>query len=166
MWTYYFNESHDIIQQLLWESLLGRIYYLLLLKWSISDPGSYLVVREAIHKLHNFLGFNINTTPFCLCRFSLHLLLLKSSMEIPVPMRPTAHIDLAGIWQLKIWNKIWRSWCHKQIFSSEIWIKCCKSHAYSQPFGVLHFRYAQLYTEIFYDICAWIRHGADIINKF
>ena len=32
-----------------------------------------------------FLGFNINTTAFCLGRYSLHLLLLKSSMVGPSP---------------------------------------------------------------------------------
>ena len=34
----------------------------------------------AINVLHNFLGLNISNTPFCLGRYSLHLLLLKSSM--------------------------------------------------------------------------------------
>ena len=37
----------------------------------------------AMHVLHNFLGFNTNTTAFCLGRSSLHLLLLKSSMADP-----------------------------------------------------------------------------------
>ena len=34
----------------------------------------------ALHLLHNFFGFNPNTTAFCLGQSSLHLLLLKSSM--------------------------------------------------------------------------------------
>ena len=33
----------------------------------------------AMHVLYKFFGFNINTTAFCLCWSSLHLLLLKSS---------------------------------------------------------------------------------------
>ena len=33
------------------------------------------------HLVHNFRGVDINTTAFCLERDSLHLLLLKSSME-------------------------------------------------------------------------------------
>ena len=36
-----------------------------------------------MHVLHNFSGFNTNTTAFCLGRSSLSLLLLKSSMEQP-----------------------------------------------------------------------------------
>ena len=35
----------------------------------------------AMHVLHNFFRFNINTAAFCLGRSSLHLLLLKSSMH-------------------------------------------------------------------------------------
>ena len=34
----------------------------------------------AMHKLHNLWEFDINTTAFCLGLYSLHLLLLKSSM--------------------------------------------------------------------------------------
>ena len=34
----------------------------------------------AMHVLHKFLGFNINTTAFCLGRSRLHLLILKSSV--------------------------------------------------------------------------------------
>ena len=34
----------------------------------------------AMHVLHKFFGFNINTTAFCLGQSSLHLLLLMSSM--------------------------------------------------------------------------------------
>ena len=33
-----------------------------------------------MHVLHKFLVFNINTTVFCLGQYSLHLLLLKSSI--------------------------------------------------------------------------------------
>ena len=36
--------------------------------------------NHAMHVLHKFYGFNINTTAFCLDQYSLHLPLLKSSM--------------------------------------------------------------------------------------
>ena len=42
----------------------------------------------AMYVLHKFFRFNINTTAFCLGRSSLHLLILKSSME--------AHIEGNG----------------------------------------------------------------------
>ena len=37
-----------------------------------------------IHVLHNFFGFNINTTAFCLGLNSLQHLLQKSSMALPI----------------------------------------------------------------------------------
>ena len=39
-------------------------------------------LNNAMHVLHNFLGFDINTTAFCLGQYSIHLLLLKSSMVL------------------------------------------------------------------------------------
>ena len=41
-----------------------------------------------MHVLHNFWGVDINTTAFCLGQYSLHLLLLKSSMTKPIKMVP------------------------------------------------------------------------------
>ena len=38
-------------------------------------------LNNAMHVLHNFLGFDINTTAFCLGQYSLRLLLLKTSMS-------------------------------------------------------------------------------------
>ena len=43
-------------------------------------PAVKQVWNYAIHVLHNFFRFNINTTAFCLGRSSFHLLLLNSSM--------------------------------------------------------------------------------------
>ena len=37
--------------------------------------------NDDMHVLHKFVGFNINTTAFCLGQSTLHLLLLKSSMS-------------------------------------------------------------------------------------
>ena len=39
----------------------------------------------AMHVLHNFLGLDTNTIAFCLGQYSLHLLLLKSSMIKEMP---------------------------------------------------------------------------------
>ena len=44
------------------------------------DPTVRQLRSYTMHVLHNFQGFNTNTTAFCLGRCSLHLLLLKSSM--------------------------------------------------------------------------------------
>ena len=66
----------------------------------------------AMHVLHNFFGFNTNTTAFCLGRSSLHLLLLKSSMS-----------DVKGIpsyeTERNIWIKEKRVW--KQKDSTKNW---------------------------------------------
>ena len=45
-----------------------------------NGPTVKQIWNYAIQVLHNFFGFNINTTAFCLGQSSLHLLLLKSSM--------------------------------------------------------------------------------------
>ena len=40
------------------------------------------LLNDAIHMLHKFLWFDTNTTAFCFSQYSLHLLLLKSSMPL------------------------------------------------------------------------------------
>ena len=45
-----------------------------------AQQSSSNVGNHSMHVLHNILGSNINTTAFWLCRSSLHLLPLKSSM--------------------------------------------------------------------------------------
>ena len=45
----------------------------------LDRPNSQTTWNYAMHQLHNFLGFNTNTTALILGRSSLHLL-LKSSM--------------------------------------------------------------------------------------
>ena len=45
------------------------------------DRPNSQTTRELYHAcVASFFGFNMNTTAFCLGRYSLHLLLLKSSM--------------------------------------------------------------------------------------
>ena len=43
-------------------------------------PTVKQLLNYAMHVLNNFWGANINTTAFCLGQYSLHLLLLKSSI--------------------------------------------------------------------------------------
>ena len=50
----------------------------------------------AMHLLHNFFGFDTNTTAFCLGRSSLHLLLIKSSIRHHFGVR--CFIVLVPVW--------------------------------------------------------------------
>ena len=63
----------------------------------------------AMHVLHNFLGFYINTTAFCLGRSNLHLPILKSSMayliEQSMPLEPYFE-TLLLLWQVCAPNSI------------------------------------------------------------
>ena len=49
----------------------------------LDRPNRQTIMEYAMHVLHKLFGFNINPEAFCLGRYSLHLLLLKSSMSYP-----------------------------------------------------------------------------------
>ena len=51
-------------------------------------PNSQITLELCHACAANFLGFNINTTAYCLGRCSLHLLLLKSSMAYVLLLLP------------------------------------------------------------------------------
>ena len=69
-----------------WSSLVGDEQ----LDRPNSKPFNY-----AVHVLHKHFGFNINTTAFCLGRYSLHLLQLNSSMA-----RSIKHLEQLVEWLL------------------------------------------------------------------
>ena len=54
-------------------------------------PKVKQVWNNAMHVLHNFLGFDMNTTAFYLGRYSLHILLLKSSIVVACTLVTNHH---------------------------------------------------------------------------
>ena len=84
--------------------------------WTV--PTVKQLWNVATHVLHNFLGFNTQTTAFCLGRYRLHLQLLKSSI--------CSHYKLAIIgislpaFTFNTTCQLFRSFC----FSDKIWTFC------------------------------------------
>ena len=84
--------------------------------WTV--PTVKQLWNVATHVLHNFWGFNTQTTAFCLGRYRLHLQLLKSSI--------CSHYKLAIIgislpaFTFNTTCQLFRSFC----FSDKIWTFC------------------------------------------